>query len=416
MKLKFKKRDTKIINKYFKLFIILILLFFSKKRNQVKIKNIFESTTNYFNFNISIYEDFIRKEQENMTLIKIKGKKYIDMCLNEKLNKNIFIWNENPIISSIIPVFNSEKTINFAICSIQNQNFQNIEIILIDDFSSDNSYKTIKTLQEYDKRIKIIRNKKNMGSLYSRSIGTLISKGEYIFALDNDDMFFSHDIFEYILNIAKKYDLDIVGFKAFSFRNYEDNIEKIVDLYGNYKRYSYNIIIHQPELSTWMIKKNGHFSIHDVTIWAKCIKNQIYKKAIAKLGMERYSHFVSWAEDTIVNFVIFSLAQSFIFVQKYGIIHLNNVSTASFSISKDIKLFGEIFFVDIIYDFTKNNSAKNYAAYAAYRVKRKFRLNKYVNNKNLIYFKSILNKLLKSLYVSGKNKKKISKYFKVFYN
>ena len=46
----------------------------------------------------------------------------------------------------------------------------------------------------YDKRIKLIENKKNMGTLYSRSIGALMAKGNYIMCLDNDDLFFDEDV------------------------------------------------------------------------------------------------------------------------------------------------------------------------------------------------------------------------------
>ena len=320
-----------------------------------------------------------------------------------------------PISSSIIPVYNCEKAIDYSICSIQNQNFTNFEIILIDDFSDDNSPKIIKSLQERDERIKILKNKKNMGALYSRSIGVLISRGEYIFALDNDDMFFSIDIFDFILNIAKNWDFDVVGFRAYSINNYNDNIDNITDLY-DYKSYPENIVVYQPELSTWMLHINGIYFMHDVTIWAKCIKNLIYREAIIKLGENRYSNFVSWAEDTIINFVIFTIAKSFTFMHKYGIIHLNNRSTSSFKIHRDIKLFGEIFLAEIIYDFSKNNKDKNYAVNAAYHAKRFFRIKKFDNNTNLIYLKALLHKFLKSKYISHRNKMKIRTDFKSFFN
>ena len=355
-----------------------------------------------------------KKEDKNKDFIIRKGKTYIDYCLNQKNIKSVYNKDNKFLISSIIPVYNSEKTIISSVCSIQNQNFINFEIILIDDFSTDNSFIIIQGLQEKDKRIKILKNKKNMGSLYSRSIGTLISKGKYIFALDNDDMFFSEDIFGYILNIAQKNNFDIVGFRAFRISNYNDNSDKIVDLY-NYTYYQNNIIVHQPELSTWMININKKFYFHDVTIWAKCIKNNIYKEAIIKLGIKRYSKYVSWAEDTIINFVIFTISQSFIFINKYGIIHLHNFSTASYSKPINIKLFGEIFLLDIIYDFSPNNSDKNYAVHCAYFLKRNYKIYKFVNNTNLIYFKYILNKFKNSQYISIQNKKRIIKDFNSFF-
>ena len=226
-------------------------------------------------------------------MILKNGKKFIDKCLNEK-NKNYRI-KVKPIISSIIPVFNCEKTISASINSIQNQNFTDFEIILINDCSKDQTSHIIENLQENDIRIKIINNKKNMGSLYSRSIGVLISRGEYIFPLDNDDMFFDEHIFYSIHKIAKESYLDVVGFRGIKMRNYSYGTNQMRDLY-NYQHHN-NLIIRQPQLSSWFITIKGHLRFNDVTIWCKCIKTKLYKEAIIKLGFDRYKQFVSWAED-----------------------------------------------------------------------------------------------------------------------
>lgn len=300
-------------------------------------------------------KDYINKEQKFMILKE--GKKFIEQCLNFD-KKNYRYKNDiKPDISVIIPVYNSQKTIYSSICSIQNQNYTNFEIVLIDDFSTDNTSSVYFSLQEKDSRIIIIKNKKNMGSLYSRSIGVLFSQGMLIFPLDNDDLFFCKNILDYFKRIEEKYNFDIIGFRAFQIDNYNDGIEKIRDLY-KYQYYPEKITVYQPELSIWMITVNGKYHPHDVTIWCKCIKSNIYKEATLKLGIKRYSNFVSWGEDAIANFAIFNLAKSFTFIHKYGIIHFHNKITASYSISNDIKLFGEIFFVDIIYDFSLKECLK----------------------------------------------------------
>ena len=92
------------------------------------------------------------------------------------------------MVSVVIPVYNTQKLIKNAIRSIQNQDLLNIEIILINDFSSDNSLYVIEQLQKEDPRIKIINNKKNMGIFYSRNIKDLSDKGKFLFTLDNDEM------------------------------------------------------------------------------------------------------------------------------------------------------------------------------------------------------------------------------------
>ena len=83
-----------------------------------------------------------------------------------------------------------------SIYSVQKQNFQNFEIILIDDYSSDKTLQIANEIKLSDSRIRIINNKKNMGILYSRSIGVLGAKGEFILCLDNDDIFYDEYLFE----------------------------------------------------------------------------------------------------------------------------------------------------------------------------------------------------------------------------
>ena len=186
MKIIFRKRKRRTNNRGRKLYITIIFLciyIFIIQKNLIKVKeNIFKFFDIYsFNITNKFFLINFSLKKENKTEVLLKGKKFIDKCLKKQYNsqKNTIILK--PKISAIIPVYNSEKTIYSSICSIQNQNYTNFEIILIDDFSNDNSSKIIKYLKEKDERIKIISNHKNMGSLYSRNIGTLIAKGRYIF-------------------------------------------------------------------------------------------------------------------------------------------------------------------------------------------------------------------------------------------
>ena len=195
-------------------------------------------------------------------------------------NKNKFVKSNKKIITAIIPVFNCEKTIKSSIRSIQNQNISEIEIILINDFSNDNSLKIIQRLKKKDSRIIIFNNNKNMGTLYSRCIGTLSARGAYIFALDNDDMFFDIDIFDSIYKKVKKENFDIIGFKSIYInKNNNFNIKKMKDNpFSRHKRD--NLILHQPELGNYPLTRNGKFKNNDFNIWAKCIKSYIYIKKL----------------------------------------------------------------------------------------------------------------------------------------
>lgn len=95
-----------------------------------------------------------------------------------------------PDISVILPVYNSEKYLDESISSILNQTFKNIELIIINDGSKDNSLKIIKKYADKDKRIKLINNSKNIGLAASLNKAIEKSQGKYIARMDADDVSF----------------------------------------------------------------------------------------------------------------------------------------------------------------------------------------------------------------------------------
>ena len=402
------------------LFLNIFLLFYSIKYNIFFLFSLSEKNNNENNINpnYQIINQDSKNSDDNKknerSKILSKGKNYIDNCLKEASlnNNNSFKKVDNPLISVIIPVYNCEKTIKGSIKSIQNQNKKDIEIILVNDFSNDSSLSIITELQKTDLRIEIINNNKNYGSLYSRCVGTLIAKGKYIFPLDNDDMFFDEDVFDYISKKAMKHDYDIVGFKSVYVHSYNSSIDEMKD--GYFTHHPNNLILHQPLLGTYPVSENGKWKTNDYTIWGKCIKTEIYKNAVNSLGVERYSTFMVWAEDTSMVFIIFNIAQSFRFVHKYGIMHIQNKECASQAQSDENKLFGEIFLADILYDFSKNNTDKNLAAYHALYFGRKYNLQRNANEKVLPYLKNVLIKILNSKYVTEENKNQLKLKFEGF--
>ena len=92
-----------------------------------------------------------------------------------------------PLVSIITPVYNSEEYLEETILSVINQTYKNWELLLIDDYSTDNSYKIIEKYLT-DERIKYLRNERNSGPAITRNVGLEKSKGEYIAFLDSDDI------------------------------------------------------------------------------------------------------------------------------------------------------------------------------------------------------------------------------------
>ena len=115
------------------------------------------------------------------------------------------------LISVIVPVYNSEKYLKECINSILHQTYENIEIIIINDGSTDNSLLISQELQKEDKRIKII-NQKNSGVSYSRNKGIQEATGEYIMFVDSDDFIVQNYIELMYKEITKNnYDACISG-------------------------------------------------------------------------------------------------------------------------------------------------------------------------------------------------------------
>jgi glycosyltransferase involved in cell wall biosynthesis len=312
-------------------------------------------------------------------------------------------------VTIIIPVYNCQNTIKQAVRSIQNQKMIDLEIILVNDKSNDESLNIIKNFLKADKRIKIINNKKNMGTLYSRSIGVLQAKGKYIFPLDNDDMFFDNDVFDIVYKEANKFKYDIVGFQTIQSGNYKAKINEMRDRRPIYK---YSFTIHKPELSLFGISKKGKFKVKEFHIWSKCIKNSIYKKATNQLGRKRYSLFMSWAEDTSMVFVLFNVAESFRYIKKYGIFKCNRNYSAEHSMPKSHKLFGEIFFLDVIFDFTNNNyKSKKFAVYQAMHIRNCIYF-KSLDKINVKYLTKTLKKLLSCPFINKRDKTQLIIHFK----
>ena len=92
-----------------------------------------------------------------------------------------------PLVSVVMPAYNSEKYISEAIESILNQSFKNFEFIIVDDCSTDATFKIIDGYAKKDNRIIVLKNKSNLNVAKSRNRGIARAKGKYIATMDSDD-------------------------------------------------------------------------------------------------------------------------------------------------------------------------------------------------------------------------------------
>ena len=377
-----------------------IIKFYLKKKNIIVIRIILLLV-------LIIYLFVINNLSENI-FEKKYAIKYIQKLLQNYLNNTIEYYpfnNRNPNISIIIPLYNCQNTIIFSITSIQKQCFQNYEIILINDYSTDNTSSIVNELSKKDSRINIINNKKNMGILYSRSIGILISIGKYILCLDNDDLFYDENLFGYIFTFAEIRNYDIVEFKSFYVKKYSCGLKLSEIKDSPFNRHPINYTLTQPDLGIFPISKNNKYSSNDFHIWGKSIKSSIYKKSLNMLTEKKYSFYNCWTEDISILFIIFNLAKSFIFLGIYGIIHLDYKQSTSYTLHESKKLMSDIFLLDIIIEYIQNIEVNK--IYILQKLKKIFNGKniKFLNTEHKNYLKDIIMKIfqIKSLSKSDKN-------------
>ncbi len=120
-----------------------------------------------------------------------------------------------PAISVIIPVYNTDIYLNEAVGSILNQTFKDIELIIVNDGSTDNSLNVLKEFESSDSRV-ILIDQPNSGSSIARERALGVSKGEFLFFMDSDDIL-DLKALESCYNRAVKDSLDMVFFDAVSF-------------------------------------------------------------------------------------------------------------------------------------------------------------------------------------------------------
>ena len=124
-----------------------------------------------------------------------------------------------PLITIIIPVYNTEKYIRQCLDSVVNQTYKNIEIIVINDASTDYSYTILKRYDKEHKNIKLINNYINLGVSASRNIGLNAANGDYIYFLDSDD-YIELEAIQKMVNLSLIYEVSLIEGTLSNIRNF----------------------------------------------------------------------------------------------------------------------------------------------------------------------------------------------------
>lgn len=144
----------------------------------------------------------------------------------KKVLKKLKVWVDNKTkVSIIMPVYNVEKYLPECLDSLVNQTMRNIEIICVDDQSTDDSYNILKKYAKKDKRIKVYQQN-HEGAGTARNLGLQYAKGEYLLFLDSDD-WFAPSLCELAYGRAKERDAQIVLFAAQRKNMQTEEVEKM---------------------------------------------------------------------------------------------------------------------------------------------------------------------------------------------
>ena len=243
---------------------------------------------------------------------------YVDFCkinINETLIDNKKIEYDNkPIISIVLPSYNKEEIILRSIRSIQNQNFKNIEIIIVNDCSTDNSSNIFNYLLETDPRIRIFHHLKNMGLFRSRLDGILYSRGKYILAFDTGDIYEDNYVLTDVYNIVDKYNLDSCKFLFRGVWGYNHLNSSILLFHvGENDKIAYgpdNI----KELNTRVFHSWGN-------IWIRLVRANIYIKGFYLFNEIMLNVYKNMWEDVWYNDIVNKVSYSYAIIERIGYVY-----------------------------------------------------------------------------------------------
>ena len=335
-------------------------------------KTIFLRIKTALMISIILVNNMYIKINRNNELLSLKQfERYVNICKKSIILDRIKIFNDHPYISVCMAALNMKLYIKNNLLSIINQSFQNFEIIIVNDFSNDETEDIIRKLQSKDSRIKLVNHDKNLGVYRSRIEAMLNAKGEYILLMDPDDMYMNPNLFKEIYNYNLNKNLDIIEFSVYQQKDGEKNIFLPDNHYETHYHGFPKEIIFQPELSDLLYYLPGSKEYSKTicrNIWNKIIRRKVFKKTNKYIGKEYYDSFVITADDMIMNSIAYQYANNYsnIFLPGY----LYNIRTVSMSRGeggiklKKIRTINHYQYFFILYKYIKDfNKDRNFLMY-----------------------------------------------------
>lgn len=246
-------------------------------------------------------------------------------------------------ISVVVPAYNCQDTIERCIKSIQNQTYNNLEIIVVNDGSTDKTETLLCKMQDEDDRIKVI-SIPNGGVSHARNTGIDNATGDYITFVDSDD-YIDEEMYETLHNLLKKYDVKLV--------------------HCSYKNVNGKSII--------SVGNTGKITLQDHDEAMKCLLsgrlfsggnwNKLYDKLL--FSNIRFNEDIWINEDVLANFELFDLVDKSVFIDKSYYSYVVNCESATHSMKTNE---GSEQVVYVAERMSEMSNGKSYKAEADYRL------------------------------------------------
>ena len=313
----------------------------NQNNKNINLEDIFQSrqlfidevniTNEYIHYIRPINEDeeknYKKKLYENIKPIQFWKEKrpnqysfedYYKIIKEEKLinDVNNLKNTDTPLVSVIISSFNKEKIIMKSIRSIQNQSLKDIEIIIVDDCSTDQSKEIFSNLLKTDPRIRLFTHLKNQGLWKSRLNGILYSRAKYFILFDMEDFYTDNYVLEDAYNLIHSYNLDFIKFSFIQSSSYEEPYSHI-KMKGNF-----------PEELETIHYGSSNFDVLTYTYgttWNRLARTNVFIKSLDLVDHYILNAYKNLWEDRWHNTFLYKFGFSYIMINRPGYLYMDNV-------------------------------------------------------------------------------------------
>ncbi|CAL6036864.1 Glycosyl_transferase family 2 protein [Hexamita inflata] len=222
-----------------------------------------------------------------------------------------------PQVSVIIPLYNHYQHINNSIQSILNQTYENFNIIVVDDASTDDSYLVMKKIAKKEPKITVLQHEENRGPFQARLTALKNTTAEYVLFVDADDYLNNDKILQLAVDAALKHNADCVQFSELL-----QNIEWTKPyLWGNPPAIG-------PQRRHFMVQKWAESGV-GTALHGKLLSTAVLRETLEFLGEEVTNRNIYYAEDLLVMLAFHQLSSTYVGLKDVGYTYFDRFESST---------------------------------------------------------------------------------------